>query len=176
MSWWYPKCKFLITPWDNKCNKYNNRKDILPQKLFKPIRKRRVIHGYGEPFNVNVQVYALEEIIAEKLRTILQHVEKLQKRGWSRSIVRDYYDLWRVLGTFREEMDLSNFSALLRDKCTVRSVTFRGPQDFFPQSLLAVIEKTWEQWLGPLLSELPPFKTVIGELRPQIESLIPIHS
>jgi hypothetical protein len=38
--------------------------------------------------------------------------------------------------------------------------------------MLAVVEKTWKQWLGPLVPTLPPYKTVIGELRPQVIALL----
>jgi len=47
-------------------------------------------------------------------------------------------------------------------------VAFNGPNDFFENTMLAYIEKTWEQWLGPLVPDLPDFATVIGELRPMI--------
>jgi hypothetical protein len=47
-----------------------------------------------------------------------------------------------------------------------------GPESFFQEMMLAYVEKTWQQWLGPLVPELPPFETVVGELRPQIVSLI----
>ncbi|MCD6298487.1 MAG: nucleotidyl transferase AbiEii/AbiGii toxin family protein, partial [Deltaproteobacteria bacterium] len=137
-----------------------------------PIQKRNIIHEYGEPIEAQVRVYALEEIVAEKLRAILQHVEKLQQRGWSRSRARDYYDLWRVLGEYQNQLDLSDFSSLLRAKCTVRNVSFNGPEDFFQKMMIDYVEKTWEQWLGPLIPDLPDFDTVIGELRPQIASLV----
>jgi hypothetical protein len=117
-------------------------------------------------------VYSLEEIIAEKLRAILQHLEKFQERGWSRSRARDYYDLWRVFGAYKNELDLSDFYSLLRDKCAVRNVGFKGPEDFFPETMLNYIEKTWVQWLEPLVPGPPPFETVIGELRPQIAVLL----
>jgi hypothetical protein len=100
-------------------------------------------------------------------------VGKLEERGWSRSRARDYYDLWRVLGTYKDRMDLSNFSAFLREKCDVRKVDFAGPDDFFQETMLAYVEKTWDQWLGPLVPGLPSFQTVIGELRPQIVVLVP---
>jgi hypothetical protein len=131
------------------------------------------MHDYGEPFEGEIAVYALEEIVAEKLRAILQHVERLQERGWGRSRARDYYDLWRVLRSFHEQMDLSDFPMFLREKCAVRHVMFNGPEDFFQEAVLAYVEKTWDQWLGPLVPRLPTFKTVIGELRPQIVSLVP---
>ncbi len=144
----------------------------VDEKVLKPTPRRAVIHGYGEPLDAQVRVYALEEIVAEKLRAILQHVGKLEERGWSRSRARDYYDLWRVLGTYRDQMDLTDFASLLREKCTVRDVSFEGPGDFFQETMLSYVEKTWDQWLGPLVPDLPPYGTVIGELRPQIDALL----
>ncbi len=145
----------------------------VDEKVLKRAPLRRVLHEYGEPLEAEVRVYALEEIVAEKLRAILQHVVKLEERGWSRSRARDYYDLWRVLGSYLDRMDLSGFPAFLREKCAVRNVAFTGPDDFFQEPMLAYVERTWQQWLGPLVPDLPSFETVIGELRPQIASLVP---
>jgi len=144
----------------------------VDERVLKPVVERPVIHEYGEPLDVRIQVYALEEIVAEKLRAILQHVEALQARGWSRSRARDYYDLWRILGTYRRSLDLSDFAAFLADKCAVRGVTFKKPADFFPDAMLAYVEKTWGQSLGPLVPDLPEFGTVIDELRPQVTAIL----
>jgi predicted nucleotidyltransferase component of viral defense system len=57
--------------------------------LMKPIRKA-VLSEYGEIFEGAVNVYPLEEIIAEKIRAILQFAKKVHERGWARSRVRDY--------------------------------------------------------------------------------------
>ena len=65
------------------------------------------------------------------------------------------------------------FSSFLREKCTVRNVAFAGPGDFFQNRMLTYVEKTWDQWLGPLAPGLPPFRIVIGELRPQVAALVP---
>jgi len=65
-----------------------------------------------------------------------------------------------------------NFVSFLRDKCFVRNVSFDNPSDFFHVSMLNYVEKTWSRWLGPLVPDLPAFKEVIGELRPQIEALL----
>jgi len=110
--------------------------------------------------------------VAEKLRAILQHVEALKERGWSRSRARDYYDLWRIFGSYQKRLDLSDFSAFLRQKCSVRNVAFAGSDAFFPKAMLAMIEESWEQGLGPLVPGLPSFKRVIGELHPQIKALL----
>lgn len=74
--------------------------------------------------------------------------------------------------TYEDQMDLADFTALLIEKCAVRNVAFMGPEDFFRDTILVAIEKRWSQWLGPLVSALPLFETVISELRPQITAFI----
>lgn len=144
----------------------------VDEKILAPPQRKQVMHEYGEATDFQVQVYALEEIIAEKLRAILQHLEILKQRGWARSRARDYYDLWRVLGAYGDGLELSNFDSFLRDKCAVRGIEFSGPDDFFPEAMLGYVKKTWEQWLGPLVPGLPGFETVISELRPQVSEII----
>ena len=143
------------------------------EKLLKPAQIRKVIHEYGEPLDAAIPVYALEEIVAEKLRAILQHLGKLEERGWSRSRARDYYDLWRVPGTYKDQMNQGDFTPFLREKCAVRNVNFTSADTFFPEAMLAHVENTWNQWLEPLVPGLPTFEAVIGEPRPQISALIP---
>ena len=144
----------------------------MDEPVLRPVQRRMVIHEYGEPLDAEVQVYSLEEVVAEKLRAILQQADMLARRGWSRSRARDYYDLWQVLGTYREQMDLTDFSSLVHQKCAVRGVNFEGPEDFFPSRMLGYVGDTWAQWLGPLVPGLPPFETVINGLRPQVEALV----
>jgi predicted nucleotidyltransferase component of viral defense system len=144
----------------------------VDEQILMPVRQQRVIHEYGEPFDAEIVVYGLEEIIAEKLRAILQHVEKLRDRGWSRSRARDYYDLWRVLRSYREQMQLDEFRALLTRKCAIRHVSFDDAEDFFEPALLAYVKRTWKNWLGPLVTDLPPFDLVNEELQPMIAAII----
>lgn len=51
-------------------------------------------------------------------------------------------------------------------------MTFSGPDSFFPEAMLRTVENTWEQWLGSLVPKLPPYKTVIDELRPKVADLL----
>ena len=158
-------------PWHRQPQAHVMVEIAVDEPLLKPPLRRAVLHDYGEPLNAQVPVYSLEEIVAEKLRAILQHVRALERRGWVRSRARDYYDLWRILGEYRKQLDLANFSGFLREKCAIRDVTFTGPESFFPPAMLAIVEKTWEQWLGPLVPGLPPYMRVIEELRPQVAIL-----
>ena len=137
-----------------------------------PVQQRPVMHDYEEPLEAVLQVYSLEETVAEKLRAILQQADLLARRGWSRSRARDYYDLWRVLGAYRERMDFTAFVSRLREKCAVRGVGFEGPDDFFQGPMLAEVEQTWRQSLGVLVPGLPAFETVIEGLRPEVAALL----
>lgn len=144
----------------------------MDEPVLKPHQQMQVIHEYGEPIKIRVLTYSLEEIIAEKLRALLQHAEKLERRGWGRSRARDYYDLWRILDAYRDKLDLTGFQDFLKGKCAVRDVAFRSSDDFFQEILLSQVSRTWEQWLAPLVRELPSFGTVIDELHPQIALIL----
>jgi predicted nucleotidyltransferase component of viral defense system len=159
-------------PWQRQAQTRVMIEVAVDEKMLRPPCQRSVIHEYGETLKADVQVYALEEIIAEKLRAILQHRRMLEERGWSRSRARDYYDIWRILKAYQDRLDLTDFQRLVRAKCQVRGVDFQGPDDFFDDPMLAYVKRTWNQWLGNLVPQLPTFEAVIGELRPQIVTIL----
>lgn len=144
----------------------------IDEPILKPYEYRKIIHNYDEPLDASIMTYSLEEIIAEKLRAILQHNQRLQERGWSRSRARDYYDLWKIFSKFKNHINMSDFTEFLNKKCSVRNVTFESYEDFFQQKMLDYINKTWQQWLGPLVPNLAAFNDVINELRPQVQYLL----
>ncbi len=159
-------------PWQNRPQIRVMIEITVDEPVLWPTEKRQVLHDYEEPLEAALQVYSLEETVAEKLRAILQQADMLARRGWSRSRARDYYDLWRVLGTYPERMDFTGFVQLLREKCAVRSVGFEGPDDFFQGPMLAEVERTWDQSLGLLVPGLPAFETVIEGLRPEVATIL----
>lgn len=163
-------------PWHRRPQTTSMVEVAVDERVLKPWLWRGVLHDYGEPLEAEVQVYSLEEIVAEKLRAILQHLQALERRGWVRSRARDYYDLWRILSTYREQLDFSDFPAFLREKCAIREVTFSGPDSFFPRAMLTEVENMWEQWLGPLIPNLPPYTTVIEDLRHQVADLLALRA
>ena len=132
---------------------------------------KKIIHGYEEVISQEVFVYSLEEIVAEKMRALLQHLQKLGDRGWSRSRARDYYDLWKILNHHADQVRMEILPGLFLEKCRVRKADFRGPEEFFNKILLDYVEQTWEQWLGPLVPDLPPFNLVIDNLKQSLFNL-----
>ena len=47
----------------------------MDERVLLPAEQRQVIHEYGERLDAEVKVYSLEEIVAEKLRALLQQAE-----------------------------------------------------------------------------------------------------
>lgn len=160
-------------PWHNERVHTRIMAEItMDEPLLRPSISRPILHGYDESLDISVPVYGLEEIIAEKLRAILQFRQQINARGWSRSRARDYYDLWRILTAYHEELDLTEFNDLLHRKCRHRGVDFVSEQDFFDEAVLKTVHSSWEQWLGPLVPDLPPCDQLIEALRPRVEQLI----
>lgn len=62
----------------------------MKERVLLPLKSRKIIHNYGEKFDLTANVYSLEEIISEKLRAILQYTKKLHENDWARSRTRDY--------------------------------------------------------------------------------------
>lgn len=145
----------------------------VDEGILKPVGARPVLHEYGEPLAAQILVYSLEEIVAEKLRALLQHARKLKERGWSRSRARDYYDLWRIFSAHREQLELGDLESLLRRKCTLRNVAFDTIESFFEPRLVDLTRETWNQWLGPLVPDLPAVEVVLDELRSELARYLP---
>lgn len=140
--------------------------------LLEPISKP-LIHPYGELIDLQMNLYSLEEIILEKLRAILQHTKKLHERDWSRSRARDYYDLWRIFGMFEKGIDLEVIKENLPIKCSHKQVSFKEPTDFFDEKMIGYVSKTWNQWLGPLIVDLPDSQDILEELKTKIPLCLP---
>ena len=144
----------------------------MDEKILRPQQIRKIIHHHDEPFEAEIKTYSLEEVVAEKLRAILQNVDRLKSSRWVRPHARDYYDLWYILSTRRDDMDFTDFGSFLGNKCSAKNITFTGTENFFDDSLLDLVEKSWNKSLRPLMSELPTYGSVIRELRGQVAGLL----
>jgi uncharacterized protein len=102
-------------------------------------------------------VYSVDEILVEKLRSILQ-----------RGKARDYYDVWRL--TREKDFDMARIQKLFEKKCNLTGVEFR-PEEIFNEAKLADAERFWKIALERLTKGLPAFETVVRGLR---ETLRPI--
>ena len=78
------------------------------EQVLLPPERRSLSHRFPEAVEASLWCYPPEEIVAEKLRALLQSGVRLRRRGWGASrICRDYYDLWRILGSTGLRQDLA---------------------------------------------------------------------
>jgi len=137
-----------------------------------PPERHTLLHGYGEVLPCSVACYALEEIVAEKLRTLLQTHQKLASRGWNRPRSRDYYDLWRIVTERGADLKTEAIPDLLRRKAEHRAVTWSTVEDFFTPELVSEARRTWASSLGPFVSALPECETLLAELKRMLAPVI----
>lgn len=157
-------------PWQRDYNTSVKIEVTTQEKVLLSADDRKIIHGYHEAFDCNILTYQIEEIIAEKIRAILQFAKKLHERGWGRSRVRDYYDLWRILSDYGHLIRRELLPDLVHQKCSTKSVSFDSVNDLFQEKLLESLSE-WNMWLEPIVPNLPDSNNVIKTLRVQLEDI-----
>lgn len=107
-----------------------------------------------------VRVYSLEDILTEKMRSIIQ-----------RTRIRDYYDVWRLLKV--RKFDNKKVKELFLQKCNSKKVQFTGVDQFFPTDIAQTLEPYLKTGLTRLSREtLPPLETILKELRESLEEFL----
>ena len=105
--------------------------------LLLPIEKRSIIHSYSDKCKVKTSVYCIDEILAEKIRSLFE-----------RTRPRDLYDVWCLKRVGRGV-------EILHRKCEFKHVQMnsgnlmRRREDF---------ERAWEVSLRQQLRDIPEFK------------------
>jgi predicted nucleotidyltransferase component of viral defense system len=107
-----------------------------------------------------IQVYPLEELMAEKMRSLVE-------RGKS----RDYYDVWKLLKEQCSQINLETLGTVLEKKLRHKGLSLRSTEDFFPENL-AGIKRYWEKDLRQQVTALLPLEDVLSELREMLRSYV----
>jgi predicted nucleotidyltransferase component of viral defense system len=137
-----------------------------------PAAHRPLLHAYEEHLDAILVCYSVEEVVAEKLRTPLQALKRVNEGKWVRNCARDYYDLWCLTSMSGAGLSSAGVAGILRQKCSARDVTFGGLKDFFPGVVVTEAERQWRSSLADLVRSLPEFKTVIAELHERIPGIL----
>jgi len=122
------------------------------EKMVDNITQQTVTVSYDDLSNFTINGYSLDEVIAEKIRSLMQ-----------RNKVRDYYDIWRM---FSEDnnFDQSKIGKMVVEKCKINKIEY-APQKIFDSERLNGLNEHWENELGRLIvGDLPDPKTVFGEM------------
>ena len=121
------------------------------EKILLPLNILPIIHPYAGDFSSSVKVYALEEIMAEKIRSLFQ-----------RTRPRDLYDVWFLW----DKVNMINVKKILPDKFLIKKVepvvdeVISRKNDF---------EYAWRNSLQHQLGDLPDFEgifeNVVGKIK-----------
>jgi predicted nucleotidyltransferase component of viral defense system len=128
----------------------------LYERLVLPAEQRSVVHPYSDaPVEPRyVPTYALEEMLAEKLRALLR-----------RCYPRDLYDVWFLLKQHGEMLSRSLLLQTLDEKCQYKGYTFSSARDFLLLAEREGMSVAWDRSLQHLISEHPSYQVVMADLQ-----------
>jgi uncharacterized protein len=121
---------------------------------------KKMISVYPDDPDASIKSYSLEEIMAEKMRSILE-------RGKS----RDYYDVWQLLKLHSSGMSYPEILRIFMKKCTHKYVEFASPEDFLKEKRTELARSYWKRGLAHQMTDLPDFDVAMKELRDLLEEL-----
>ena len=113
---------------------------------------------YSDQEKHKLLCYSLEEILVEKLRSVMQRMQ-----------ARDFYDIWYLLEMHELEIEfyVNEFVA----KCESKKVK---PQDFFKklEQRLPQYKARWQKSMKEQIQDLPEFEQVEREIMRHLRKLI----
>lgn len=116
-----------------------------------------VFASYSDIEEHQLLCYRLEEVLVEKLRSVMQRMQ-----------ARDFYDIWYLLE--REEMEIEYFTKEFARKCAAKNI---NPADF-PKKLAERLPGYRGRWQGSLseqIQNLPNFEQVERELNRRLRNV-----
>jgi len=123
--------------------------------LVLPPVHRPVHHPYSDvdSLNLTVPAYALEEMLAEKLRAMLR-----------RARARDLYDVWQLLTHYAEWIDLGRTREALVEKAGYKGYAFGALSDFLTPKNREAWARSWKASLWRQVSVLAEYDQVVVEV------------
>lgn len=128
------------------------------------LETKPLFHNYSDnsELKCNVLCYSLDEILAEKMRSLLE-----------RTRARDFYDVWRLLRDHNASINLGHFKEAFDKKCVYKSVNLKSLDDFLAPEKEEELRSDWQISLPHQLSYLPIFEIVKDEFLSLIVKVLP---
>ncbi|MBS3069754.1 nucleotidyl transferase AbiEii/AbiGii toxin family protein [Candidatus Micrarchaeota archaeon] len=143
-----------------KGNKNTIALDLSPSEIIVDApAESKIFNAYYQK-SFSVLAYTLEEITAEKLRSLLQ-----------RTRVRDYYDLWHLL-TQTKKLDRNKVATIFAKKIAYKKIKFEGKEQFFDIEKLAQAQAYYQAQVGNQLRHPPTFQKISEELKEAVGQLV----
>ena len=113
--------------------------------------------GYSDQEEHQLLCYPLEEVLVEKLRSVMQRMQ-----------ARDFYDIWYLLEI--HEMDVAYYSIEFRAKCESKEI---DPTDIHNKlaQRLPQYKGRWQASMADQIQDLPDFDQVEREVMRHLKKL-----
>ncbi len=123
---------------------------------FEPVMKT-VLLGYSDLTEHQLLCYPLEEVLVEKMRTVMQRMQ-----------ARDFYDIWYLLE--QHGMDVNFYLKEFANKCESKNI---NPADFSKKltERLPQYKGRWESSMNEQIHNLPKFDKVEREVQRHLKKL-----
>lgn len=123
---------------------------------FEPVLQSTYL-GYSDQEDHQLLCYPLEEVLVEKLRSIVQRMQ-----------ARDLYDIWYLLEV--HEMDITFYANELKAKCKIKDIDREGFHEKLGQRL-PQYQACWQRSMLDQIRDLPDFETVQREVMRHLKKL-----
>lgn len=128
--------------------------------VFYPLKKM-LLNPYEDlPFRFSILVYSINEILAEKMRTVI----------YQRCYPRDVYDLWRLLREVCIFLDEEELLSAFNKKCRYRGINHNQLPDNLSERIQR-LKAQWESGLKRQVANPPEFDLVYDELMKSLSYL-----
>lgn len=126
------------------------------QLQFKPVLKDAFL-SYSDQEEHRLLCYPLEEILVEKLRSVIQRMQ-----------ARDFYDIWYLLEI--HEMDVAFYAIEFKAKCESKKI---NPTSFHSklEQRLPQYKGRWKSSMVDQIQDLPDFNDVVREVMRHLKNL-----
>ncbi len=116
-----------------------------------------VFLGYSDQEEHKLLCYPLEEVLIEKLRSVMQRMQ-----------ARDFYDIWYLLEIHK--MDVAFYTIDFRAKCESKEI---NPADFHNklEQRLPQYKGRWQTSMADQIQDLPEFDQVVREVMRHLRNL-----
>jgi predicted nucleotidyltransferase component of viral defense system len=127
------------------------------EKILFSNENRKLLHLFSdaEKIDITVPCYSLHEVLAEKMRSLIQR---------NRGEARDYFDLWYIKNNV-DSIDWIAVKAAFLEKCNFKNIPFNSVEDFFKPDRLSQVEINWEKRLNHQLPQKADRIMAIKELQ-----------
>jgi predicted nucleotidyltransferase component of viral defense system len=131
--------------------------------LINPPTRRPLLSTYSDEPRpaVLVQVYALEELCAEKLRTLLQRTQP-----------RDLYDVWRIMSEQADALNLSALAAIFDAKCRHKNLSPNTLTQILVPTQVEKLRRAWQTSFADQMIDVPPLDQVARETQRALRSYL----